>query len=271
MNKTITNSYIFSVGSTFTNNNYIDVTSLYLNDNNYYEIGIYDEEITYTYTHNDKYFVINNIPNEYLCKSYGDVNIYEEETNEELSPNAYFFSNYIALFNYKLTNLPVGNYRLSFSRLSGFNDKYTTPNPEYYKDTQLTYYSFYRYDNDLTFDDYIFSYYVDTALLKNEDTRSYLYNVYSTIKLTENDVQQHYFYYTNIKDIDSVSSFATKYQSNYCSSIEFGIRNENDTVVCLFYAPRLFLDDNVIQTEQYSSFVTDFKLEYKMNPTKQMV
>jgi hypothetical protein len=27
----------------------------------------------------------------------------------------------------------------------------------------------------------------------------------------------------------------------------------------------------VIPTEQYSSFVTDFKLEYKMNPTKQMV
>ena len=45
MNKTNTNSYIFSVGSTFTNNNYIDVTSLYLNDNKYYEIHIYDKEV----------------------------------------------------------------------------------------------------------------------------------------------------------------------------------------------------------------------------------
>jgi hypothetical protein len=268
MNKTITNSYIFSVGSTFTNNNYIDVTSLYLNDNNYYEIGIYDEEITYTYMHNDKYFVVNNIPNEYLCKN---INIYNKENNVVKQSNAYFFSNYMALFNYKLTNLPVGNYRLSFSRLSGFNDKYTTPNVEYYKDIQLTYYSFYRYDNDLTFDDYIFNSSVDNALFKNENSGSYLYNVYSTIKLTENDLQNHYFYYANIKDIDSVSSFATKYQSNYCSSIDFGIRNETDKVVCLFYVPRIFSNENISLTEQYSSFVTDFKLEYKMNPTKQMV
>lgn len=264
MNKTNTNSYIFSVGSTFTNNNYIDVTSLYLNDNKYYEIHIYDKEITYTYMHNDKYFVINNIPNEYLSIVNDD---YSKENNIVSSPNTYFCSYYKTLFNYKLTNLPVGNYRLSFSRLSGFNNTYTTHTVDYYKDTQLTYYSFYRYDNYLSFDDYLLTYF-DTALFKNEDRNSYLYNVYSTIKLTENDLQKHYFYYTNIKDIDSVSSFSTKYQSNYCSSIEFGIRGENDNVVCLFYVPLLFSNTNISVNEQYSSFITDFKLEYKMNPNK---
>ena len=261
MNKTSTNSYIFSVGSTFTNNNYIDATSLYLNDETYYEICIYNKEITYTYMHNDKYFVINNIPLSILDSNYNN------ENNIVSSTNSYFLSNYIALFNYKLTNLPVGNYRLSFSRLSGFNDKYTTNSVDYYKDTQLTYYSFYRYDNYLSFDDYLLTYY-DTALFKNEDRNSYLYNVYSTIKLTENDLQKHYFYYANIKDIDSVSSFSTKYKTNYCSSIEFGIRGENDKVVCLFYVPRLFSNTDISGTEQYSSFITDFKLEYKMNPTK---
>ena len=53
-----------------------------------------------------------------------------------------------------------------------------------------------------------------------------------------------------------------------CASIEFGIRGENDKVVCLFYVPRLFSNTDISCTEQYSSFITDFKLEYKMNPTK---
>lgn len=256
MSNTISNSYIFSVGTTLTNNNYIDITSLYLKDNNYHLIDIYDGSYTNINTYNNKDFIVSNIPLNELKPS-----TVEDTTNAITSFNT---TNLITAI-YKLTNLPVGNYKFSFSRLSGFNNVDAVNNKDIYSDVQYTYYSFYKdaeYSNHIEY----LTNNLNSYTFTNTDSNIHLYNIYSLIPLSKNDLMINYRYYPNINDIESIYKFSTKYKTNYTSSIEFSVSNENDSILCVFYVPRLMNENNIIMNEEYyTTYITDFKLEYRMS------
>ena len=247
MSNTISNSYIFSIGTTLTNNNYIDITSLYLKDNNYHLIDIYDENYTHINTYNNKDFIVSNIPLNELIPS-----TVEDTTN-------------LITAIYKLTNLPVGNYKFSFSRLSGFNNINSVNSKDMYSDVQYTYYSFYKDAVHSNHREYLNTN-LNSYMFTNTDSNIHLYNIYSLIPLSKNDLTINYRYYPNINDIESIYKFSTKYKTNYTSSIEFSVSNENDSILCVFYVPKMMNGNAIInEGEYYTTYITDFKLEYKMS------
>lgn len=186
----------------------------------------------------------------------GEEEIYEYEVSKIITFNKH---NQILCY-LTLNSLPIGRYRLSFSRLSGF----VCNNVDKLNDKQYCFFNFYRTNDDLTPENYLSKNIDDAKVINTNTNHNTLYNVSTIVYLSENDKLLYTRYYANVDSEESVFCFNKKFTNNYTTSIDFTSRGMTDKFILMFYVNKESISEYSSQYNTYKINISNFKLEYNI-------